>query len=72
MFTTTLCTILGVKHPIMSAGIGAAAGAELVAAVSNAGGCGVLGTAALSAKFVQTEIGRIRKLTPESVTSKPR
>lgn len=66
MFTTTLCTILGVKHPIMSAGIGAAAGAELVAAVSNAGGCGVLGTAALSAKFVQTEIGRIRKLTDKS------
>jgi nitronate monooxygenase len=63
MFTTTLCTILGVRHPILSAGIGAAAGAELVAAVSNAGGCGVLGTAALSAKFVRTEIGRLRKLT---------
>ncbi len=63
MLSTDLCTLLGIKHPILSAGIGAAAGAELVAAVSNAGGCGVLGTAALPAKFVRQEIHRLRETT---------
>jgi hypothetical protein len=33
------------------------------AAVSNAGGCGVLGTASLPGKFVRGEIKRLRELT---------
>jgi enoyl-[acyl-carrier protein] reductase II len=35
---TPLCDLLGVKHPIMLAGMGGVSYAELVAAVSNAGG----------------------------------
>ena len=65
MFTTPLCRALGIKHPIFSAGIGAAAGPELAAAVSNAGGCGVLGTAALPGKFVRAQIQQLKKLTAE-------
>jgi len=53
MFTTPLRRALGIEHPVFSAGIGAAAGPELAAAVSNAGGCGVLGTASLPGKFVR-------------------
>jgi len=51
------------EHPIFCAGIGSASGPELAAAVSNAGGCGVLGTASLSGKFVRTEIERLKRLT---------
>ncbi len=65
MLTTPLCRALGVKHPIFSAGIGAAAGAELAAAVSNAGGCGVLGTASLPGKFVRAQIQRLKELTAQ-------
>ena len=63
MLKTALCRDLGIDHPIFCAGIGAAAGAELVAAVSNAGGCGVLGTASLPGRFVRAEIKRLKCLT---------
>ena len=65
MLRTPLCRTLGVEHPIFSAGIGAAAGAELAAAVSNAGGLGVLGTAGLPAKFVRQQIARLRELSSQ-------
>ena len=42
---TKLCDLLGVKHPVMLAGMGGVSYAELAAAVTNAGGYGVLGTA---------------------------
>lgn len=63
MLKTRLVEYLGLECPIFSAGIGPAAGAELVAAVSNAGGCGILGTVSLSAKYVREQIDRVRTLT---------
>jgi nitronate monooxygenase len=63
MLRTQLCRTLGLVHPIFSAGIGAAAGPDLVAAVSNAGGLGVLGTAGLPTKFVRQQIARVRELS---------
>jgi NAD(P)H-dependent flavin oxidoreductase YrpB (nitropropane dioxygenase family) len=42
---TPLCDLLGVKRPIMLAGMGGVSYAELAAAVTNAGGYGVLGMA---------------------------
>jgi NAD(P)H-dependent flavin oxidoreductase YrpB (nitropropane dioxygenase family) len=63
MLNTSLCSRLGISHPILSAGIGAAATPELVAAVSNAGGLGVLGTASLPGKYVRQQIVRTRTLT---------
>lgn len=41
--TTPLTEQLGIKHPVMLAGMGRVAGAPLAAAVSNAGGLGVVG-----------------------------
>ncbi|WDK14962.1 2-nitropropane dioxygenase [Colletotrichum graminicola] len=41
--STDLTRLLGMKHPIISAGMYIAGGPELVAAVSNAGGLGVIG-----------------------------
>lgn len=63
MLKTSLCQRIGIEHPIFSAGIGTAAGPELAAAVSNAGGCGVLGTASVPAKLVRQHIQRLRSLT---------
>jgi NAD(P)H-dependent flavin oxidoreductase YrpB (nitropropane dioxygenase family) len=41
--TTPLAKELGIQHPIMLAGMGRTSGAPLAAAVSNAGGLGVIG-----------------------------
>ena len=43
-----ICEILGIEHPILLAGMGGASVPALAAAVSNAGGLGVLGAAACS------------------------
>jgi NAD(P)H-dependent flavin oxidoreductase YrpB (nitropropane dioxygenase family) len=40
---TPACDLFGVEFPVFSAGMGIGAGAALAAAVSNAGGCGVIG-----------------------------
>lgn len=39
--TTPLTKLFGIKHPIMLAGMNVAAGPDLAAAVTNAGGLGV-------------------------------
>ena len=60
---TPLCDLLGVKHPIMLAGMGGVSYAELAAAVTNAGGYGVLGMAGRSPEFIRDEMRKVRSLT---------
>lgn len=60
---TSLCDLLGVRHPIMLAGMGGVSYAELAAAVSNAGGYGVLGMAGTSPDFIREQMRQVRKLT---------
>lgn len=60
---TPLCDLLGIKHPIMLAGMGGVSYAELAAAVTNAGGYGVLGMAGRSPEFIRDEMRKLRKLT---------
>jgi NAD(P)H-dependent flavin oxidoreductase YrpB (nitropropane dioxygenase family) len=43
MLRTRICALLGIEHPIVLGGMGGATSPELVAAVSAAGGLGVLG-----------------------------
>lgn len=40
---TTLTDLLKIKHPVLLAGMNVAAGPRLAAAVTNAGGLGVIG-----------------------------
>jgi NAD(P)H-dependent flavin oxidoreductase YrpB (nitropropane dioxygenase family) len=40
---TTVTDLLKIKHPIMLAGMGSVSGSKLAAAVTNAGGIGVIG-----------------------------
>jgi NAD(P)H-dependent flavin oxidoreductase YrpB (nitropropane dioxygenase family) len=60
---TPLCQRLGIEHPVWCAGMGAAAGPDLVAAVSNAGGLGVLGAAGTVPEYVRRRAARVRELT---------
>ena len=60
---TPLCDLLGVEHPIMLAGMGGVSYAELCAAVSNAGGYGVLGMAGTCPDFIREQMRRVRQLT---------
>lgn len=60
---TPLCDKLGVEYPIMLAGMGGVSYAELVAAVSNAGGFGTLGAVSLSIKQLRDEMRKIKDLT---------
>ncbi|NIU63298.1 MAG: enoyl-[acyl-carrier-protein] reductase FabK, partial [Pseudomonas stutzeri] len=48
--------MLGIEYPIIQAGMGGVAGAELTAAVSNAGGLGVIGGAMLMGDALRDEI----------------
>ena len=67
---TKLCDILGIEYPILSAGMGPSligettgAPVELVVAVSEAGGLGVLGAAGYTVDELREKIREIRKLT---------
>ncbi len=64
MLYTPVCQDLGITSPIFSVGMGGGmAGSHLTAAVSNAGGCGVLGMGGLPAPFIQEQIRQVRTLT---------
>jgi len=60
---TPLCQELGIEYPIFCAGIGTAAGPDLAAAVSNAGGFGVVGASSFLADAIPALIARIRERT---------
>jgi enoyl-[acyl-carrier protein] reductase II len=63
MVRTPICDLFGIEYPILLAGMGGVSMAPLVAAVSNAGGLGVMGAAALSPDDLRDEIRKTRKLT---------
>src|SRR5712691_10464872 len=54
---------MGIDYPIFSVGFGLGAPPELAAAVSNAGGCGVVGTGEMTMQYVRPQIMRVRELT---------
>lgn len=63
---TSLCDDLGIEYPILLAGMGGRGNATppaLVAAVSEAGGMGVIGGAGLAAETVRARIREVRSLT---------
>jgi nitronate monooxygenase len=61
---TPLCDLVGIDYPIFSVGFGLGATPELAAAVSNAGGCGVVGTGGgMTVELVGQQNMRVRELT---------
>ena len=60
---TRLCDILDIEYPVVLAGMGGVATAELVAAVSEAGGLGIVGAATMPPDEIDRQVRRIRDLT---------
>ena len=60
---TPLCDLMGIRHPIFCAGFGSAAGPDIAAAVSNAGGFGVLGCSGVAPEDIERLVARTRSLT---------
>lgn len=58
-----ICEILNVKYPIIQGGMAWVADSNLAAAVSNAGGFGIIGTGSATADIVKKEIDNCRRLT---------
>jgi nitronate monooxygenase len=60
---TSLCDLLGVVHPLLSAPMALSAGPVLVAAVSAAGGFGLLGGSRTDGPTLRKKIRTVRELT---------
>jgi len=60
---TRLTALLGIEHPIIQGGMAWTATAELVAAVSNAGGIGIIGAGQMPTEILRGEIRRAKELT---------
>ena len=58
-----ICDIFGIEYPIVLAGMGGASTPQLTAAVSNAGGLGILGAAACGPEQLRDWIRQTRELT---------
>jgi len=63
MLRTRLCELLDIEVPILGAPLGMIAGPELAAAVSNAGGLGIMSFNANPPPVLREEIHRLRRLT---------
>jgi len=62
-FSTRITELFGITHPIVCSGMSHVAVPELVAAVSGAGGLGILASAPLAPEQTRASIRRIRELT---------
>lgn len=63
MFHTIVCDLLGIRYPILQGAMQGGGGVELVAAVSNAGGLGVLPTFGGTDKKLREDIAAVRQRT---------
>ncbi|PWN89702.1 2-nitropropane dioxygenase [Acaromyces ingoldii] len=60
VLTTPLTKTLKIAHPVLLAGMNQAAGPELAAAVSNAGGLGVIGGVMFTPKMLKEQIDELK------------
>lgn len=63
MFKTRLCEILDIEYPIFQGGMAHLATGELAAAVSHAGGLGIIGAGNAPASWVKEGIRKVREST---------
>jgi nitronate monooxygenase/enoyl-[acyl-carrier protein] reductase II len=65
MLRTRVCDLFGIRYPILQAGMASYVGPELVAAVSNAGGLGLLGGVDHPVDELERLIEATRERTPQ-------
>ena len=63
MIHTVLCDLLGIQHPIIQGGMAWVSTSELVTAVSNAGGLGVVGAGNAPPEWVAAQIDAVKRGT---------
>lgn len=63
MIKSRICGILGIKYPIFQGGMAWVADASLAAAVSNAGGLGLISSVNAGTEAVRNEVRKCRELT---------
>ncbi|HBC92022.1 MAG TPA: enoyl-[acyl-carrier-protein] reductase FabK [Pelotomaculum sp.] len=63
MIRTALCDLLNIEYPIIQGGMAWVATAELAAAVSDAGGLGIIGSGAAPPDWLRDQLHRARQLT---------
>lgn len=61
---TALTALLGIRHPVLLAPMDVVSGARLTAAVSNAGGFGILGGGYGERAWLEQETGKLRQQMP--------
>lgn len=60
-FRTPITSLFNIRHPVILAGMNAVAHARLVAAVSNAGGLGVIGGLTFTPKMLRRQIAEVKE-----------
>jgi enoyl-[acyl-carrier protein] reductase II len=63
LIKTKICDLLNIKYPILQGGMAWISTAELVSAVSNAGGLGIIGSGNMEPDLVREEIRKVKSLT---------
>lgn len=64
---TRVTQLLGIQHPVIQGGMAWVADAQLAAAVSNAGGLGIIAAGSASPEWVERQVLEARKLTDKPV-----
>ena len=65
MIHTPVCDLLGIRYPILQGGMAWIADAELAAAVSNAGGLGIISAMTAGGGWVREQIRKAKSLTAQ-------
>lgn len=63
---TSLCDLVGVRHPIVQTGMGWVSGPGLTAATANAGGLGILAGATMTFAELEAAIDAVRAVTDQN------
>lgn len=63
MIKSRICEILGIKYPVFQGGMAWVADADLAAAVSNAGGLGIIAGMNMNGEQLRAEIKKVREKT---------
>ena len=63
MITSPICDLLGIQYPVFQGGMAWIADGKLAAAVSNAGGLGIISAMNANADYVREQIRLAKSLT---------
>ena len=69
MVKTVICDLFGIDYPIIQGGMAWVSTAPLVAAVSNAGGLGILGCGGMDPEILAAQIRKCDLFSLQSVES---